>query len=108
MSGNSTRPQEQHQMRLEKTYPSGAEEWLCPSCGRRFLMQWPPVYKRIIMEAGDECAPHSGAKGGIRMGPIQVNSNHDEEETTVPDELRDAIEDALKNVDFDDWENHQA
>ena len=91
-------------MRLEKTHPSGAEEWLCPACGRRFLMQWPPAYKRIIMEAGDEVALHSGGKGGVRLGPLQINLRDDEEEIPVPDELREAIEDALKHVDFDDWE----
>jgi hypothetical protein len=100
--------QDQHQMQLEKVHPSGAEEWCCPSCGRRFLLQWPPAYKRIIMEAGDEYATHSGAKGGVRMGSLQINPNHDEEETPVSDELRAAIEDALKNVDFDDWEQPPA
>jgi len=96
---------QQHEMRLEKAHPSGAEEWLCPTCGRRFLMQWPPAYKRIIMEAGDEYAIHSGGKGGLRMEPLQISPNYDKHEAPVPDELRDAIEDALKHIDFDDWEH---
>jgi hypothetical protein len=59
-------------MVLEKTYPAGAEEWCCPTCGRRFLLQWPPNYKKIILEAGDEAALHSGGKGGISMHPPEV------------------------------------
>jgi len=51
-----------HQMHLEMTHPSGAEEWVCSVCGRRFLMQWPPAYSRTILEPGDEYATHSGSK----------------------------------------------
>ncbi|GIK40003.1 MAG: hypothetical protein KJ077_19490 [Anaerolineae bacterium] len=91
---------EQHEMQLEKTHPSGAEEWCCPTCGRRFLMQWPPAYKKIILEIGDEYALHSGGKGGLRLSPPQVS---EDEEPLLSDELRLAIEEALKNVDFDDW-----
>jgi hypothetical protein len=60
--------QEHHEMVLETTHPSGAEEWYCPSCGRRFLMQWPPTYQKIVIEAGDEHAIHSGNKGGLFIG----------------------------------------
>src|SRR5262245_35728948 len=60
--------QEHHEMVLESTHSSGAEEWYCPTCGRRFLMQWPPSYKKIVPESGDEDALHSGSKGGLRLG----------------------------------------
>ena len=30
-------------------------------------MQWPPNYKKIILEAGDEHAIHSGGMGGLKM-----------------------------------------
>jgi hypothetical protein len=60
--------QEHHQMVLETTHSSGAEEWYCPTCGRRFLMQWPPTYKKIVLETGDEYAIHSGNKGGLFIG----------------------------------------
>ena len=104
MSTNNLDPQQHHQMQLEQTHPSGAEEWHCPTCGRRFLLQWPPSYKRIVMEAGDEYAIHNACKGGLRMGPPQITDNHNiEAEPPVSAELRDAIEDALKDVDFDDW-----
>jgi len=57
------------------------------------------------MEAGDEYATHSGGKGGLRMGPAQINPNPPQEEMPFPDELREAIEEALKHVDFDDWDH---
>jgi len=62
-----TNKPETHEMFLEKVQKSGAEEWYCPTCGRRFLMQWPPDYKKIILDAGDETAYHSGGKGGMKI-----------------------------------------
>lgn len=50
-------------MKLVQAYPTGAEEWMCPICGRRFVMQWPPRYKRIVLEVGDEHAYHSATRG---------------------------------------------
>ena len=41
-------------------------------------MQWPPKYKRIILDAGDELAAHSGSKGGLQIGVTEV-------ERVVPD-----------------------
>lgn len=65
----------QHQMQLEVTHPSGAEEWACPECGRRLLMQWPPTYRRVVLEAGDEFAIHSGSKGGLTLIASQLNDS---------------------------------
>ncbi len=56
-----------HEMMLDKTHPSGAEEWYCPICGRRLVMQWPPAFKRIILVQGDEYALHNGSKGGLQL-----------------------------------------
>ena len=38
--------QQKHEMILDKAYPSGEEEWYCPTCGQRFLLSWPPAYKK--------------------------------------------------------------
>jgi hypothetical protein len=92
-------------MRLEKSHPSGAEEWFCPTCGRRFLMQWPPAYQKIVLEPGDEFALHSGGKGGLRMTPPQIS---EDEEPLLSDELRAALEEVLENIDFDDWDHPPA
>ena len=91
----------QHEMQLEKCHPSGAEEWYCPICGRRFLMQWPPDYRKIVLEPGDEYALHSGGKGGVRMGPLQISEAEDE--PVLSDDLRAALDEALDDIDFDDW-----
>ncbi len=64
--------EDKHVMELVQLHPSGAEEWFCPTCGRRFLMQWPPNYSRVILEAGDETALHSGGKGGLQLSSVQV------------------------------------
>ncbi len=56
---------------------SGAEEWLCPACGRRMLMRWPPHFDALVLEGGDPTVPHAGAKGGALMreaGVAQVPS----------------------------------
>jgi hypothetical protein len=66
--------QEHHEMQMERSHPSGAEEWYCPTCGRRFLMQWPPAYSKIILQPGDEYAIHSGGKGGVRMGAPEIDA----------------------------------
>ena len=80
--------QEHHQMELDKTHESGAEEWYCPTCGRRLLMLWQPDYKKIVLEPGDNYAVHSGGKGGLSMGAIQVshkgNASNEDDESLTP------------------------
>jgi len=56
-----------HVMVIEKTYPSGAEEWYCPACGRRLIMQWNPEYRRIILQSGEETILHTGSKAGVQV-----------------------------------------
>jgi len=56
-----------HQMTLRRKYPTGAQEWVCPECDRRFLLQ-PEPYKKIVMVAGDEFAMHSGNKSKVVNG----------------------------------------
>lgn len=106
----STDAQQQHEMQLEKTYPSGAEEWFCPTCGRRFVLQWPPAYKKIVLEAGDEFALHTCGKGGLQLRSPELSESHEEqgegdeeEEPVLSDELRAALEEVLANVDLDSW-----
>ena len=76
--------QQHHEMQLEATHPSGAEEWYCPICGRRAVMQWLPKYRRIILNGGDEYAVHSGSKGGLKVGGIQIRPS--EESAPAADE----------------------
>ncbi|MCP4423261.1 MAG: hypothetical protein GY803_02085 [Chloroflexi bacterium] len=86
---------EQHTMQLDKTHSSGAEEWHCPACSRRFVLQWAP-YKKVVLEKGDEYAAHSGGKGGLQMGTPQITQS-DSNESILSNDLRDALD----GLDFD-------
>jgi len=68
---------EHHGMVFVKTHPTGEDELYCPTCGRRVLIKWPPSYKKVVLETGDEYAIHSGGKGGLDMGAPQVNQGSD-------------------------------
>jgi hypothetical protein len=59
-------------MILNGSAESGAEEWVCPSCGRRMLLRWPPQYEKIVLEHGDDSVVHVGGKGGPRVGETVV------------------------------------
>ena len=90
--------EQNHEMQLETTHSSGAEEWYCPTCGRRFLLNMPPDYRKIILDAGDEAAIHSGSKGGLRMGPIRIGRP---EEPALPQTIVATLEKILKDFDRD-------
>ena len=92
--------QQNHEMQLDTTHESGAEEWYCPTCGRRTFMQWTPTFNKVVLEVGDESAIHTGSTGGLYMSPIQVGAENDEPE--LPDKLRSALEDLLRDIDLDD------
>jgi hypothetical protein len=61
-----------HEMILEQTHTSGVEEWACPTCGRRFLVQWPPAYKMIILVQGDKDIRHNVSKANSRIGSFPI------------------------------------
>ena len=69
--------QQHHEMVLEKTHLSSAEEWHCPICGRRMLLSREPKFRKIVLDVGDEFATHSGGKGGLGIGLIQVATEDD-------------------------------
>jgi hypothetical protein len=62
---------EQHEMVMGGLTQSGAEEWFCPSCGRRLLLRWRP-FETLVLERGDEAIAHAGAKGGASIGAVDV------------------------------------
>lgn len=97
-----------HAMTLVKTYPTGAEEWKCSHCGRRFVMQWPPHYKRIILEVGDEYAYHSASKGGLHLSApsfVPLSDDAGEFETDRTQSLDNWLE-WLDQLDLgDDWDD---
>lgn len=88
-----------HEMRLETTHPSGTEQWYCPTCGRRFLLDWPPHYQRVILDVGDDTAIHSGGKGGLRMALPEISGV---EEPALPETILAAVNRILKKFDLDE------
>jgi hypothetical protein len=62
-----------HEMVFEKTHVSGVEEWYCPSCGRRFLVQWPPSYKMVVLEPGEKDTRHNLSKVNSHVSAPQTN-----------------------------------
>lgn len=102
---------EQHEMVLDMAHPSGEEEWYCPTCGRRFLLQWPPAYKKIILEPGDELISHTGGKGYLQLDSLQSepavisDPENDLQSRSENSRLEPWIQ-WLDEVDFDDlWAN---
>jgi hypothetical protein len=61
---------DKHQMILSSRAESGAEEWTCPTCGRRFLLRWPPHVEKLVLEPGDITAIHVGGKGDVRAAGL--------------------------------------
>ena len=88
-----------HEMILEKTHETGAEEWYCPTCGRRLLMTWPPEYKKIILCTGDELAIHSGGTGCADGTPPETVQT--EEVQPINEESLAIWEDWMDRVDFE-------
>lgn len=76
---------EHHIMIVEKTHSSGADEWFCPTCGRRLILQWPPNYKKIVLVEGNENATHSGGKGGLSIGAPQTLTQEQVSAEDMPD-----------------------
>jgi DNA-directed RNA polymerase subunit RPC12/RpoP len=76
--------QEHHIMSHTGTLESGEDEYYCPTCGRRILLQMDP-YKKTVIHAGDDYAIHSGGKGGLMIGAQQVAPSN---ETQAPDTQR--------------------
>jgi hypothetical protein len=91
-------------MELETTHLSGAQEWFCPECGRRFVMHFQSEYKRLnilVLESGNEFISHVGGTGGLHINSTEVRTVDDE--VILSDELLSALEEALEDIDFEDW-----
>ena len=92
-----------HDMMLDKTHPSGAEEWHCPTCGRRFVMRWTPKHKRIILNGGDEYVAHSGGTGGLKVGGVGIQPGDESAQPTEEDLPLDHWKSWLDSEDAGKW-----
>jgi hypothetical protein len=94
--------EQRHQMNLINTHPSGVEEWHCPQCQYHMALQWEP-YKKLVLAEGEKFALHSAKKGEIQVVRPDVQSRFESEDASIlSDELRDALEDFFRDVDFGD------
>ena len=82
-----------HHMELLQIHNTGAEEWWCPTCERRFIIQWPPNYQKIILETGDEYAFHSCNKGEQKQ-----SDNH--KKIYLSPELMEALDEFLDELEM--------
>lgn len=89
---------ESHEMELRSVDETGAEEWYCPTCGRRFIMRWPPDYARTILEPGDEYVTHIGGKGGLQMGGASITKGASD---PLSEEIADLWRTMLDKIDLD-------
>jgi hypothetical protein len=107
---------EQHQVYLEIVHPSGAEQWRCPTCGRRLVLNFPPGTETLILERGDKYALTWGTSTGtIAAVKIVLETGDDHalhggknREAFAPVEATDDMSlwrELLETVDFGDWEN---
>lgn len=99
---------QRHEMVLELTHASGAEEWFCPTCGRRMAITWQP-WKKIVLEDGDIYAAHNASKGGLRMGVTTRQGNDGNQEPSVEPSSEDPYlapwAQWLDNIDLDNLAN---
>lgn len=96
---------QKHEMVLQRTHPSGAEEWYCPSCQRRMTITWEP-WKKIILEPGDIHAAHSGSKGGLQLSTSQINPDN-KDDPLVEDPYLGPWQQWLDKIDPDDFWNEE-
>jgi hypothetical protein len=59
-------------MALMNSDPSGAEEWHCEICGRRFVVRWTPTYEKLVLDPGERHVPHFGGIGGLKIDRLKA------------------------------------
>jgi hypothetical protein len=61
-------------------------------------MRWPPQYKKIILENGDETAIHTAGKGGLQIGSVQASPRGSDD---APDKDLGFWSEGLRDIDFE-------
>ncbi len=95
--------EERHEMHRLQRFNTGAEEWECPECGRRFILVLEPAFQKVILEPGNENAIHCGGTGGITIATAAVQADQEEsnlDETTLEPWMR-----WMDSVDFNSMWN---
>lgn len=92
-----------HEMVLMQIYATGAEEWHCPTCGRRLLMnfhQENQFLDLLVLDPGDEQATHAGSKGGLSIHQPVVELV--DQDSPMPEDLQVALEKFFEGISFED------
>ena len=55
-------------MRHARTHADASEEWVCPTCGRRLLVDRADDYRTQVLEVGDEGSGHVGGSAAMWRG----------------------------------------
>jgi hypothetical protein len=91
-----------HEMVLTQIYATGAEEWHCPTCGRRILMNFHHENQNLdllVLDPGDEQAMHTGSKGGLSIHQPVVEPV--DQDPPMPKDLQNALEKLFERIDFE-------
>lgn len=98
---------ERHEMKLETMHPTGAQEWVCPTCGHRLAIRLQPRFEITVLLQGDDFVEHVGKgdwripRDGSEVIPIE-NYNIEDDEISE-DSLRLWV-DLLREIDFSGWD----
>jgi hypothetical protein len=64
---------------MVRTAVSGpdADVWWCTACSRRIVLHGSPLYRRLILDAGDGSAIHAGSTGAAWLDPAELRRPDD-------------------------------
>jgi hypothetical protein len=118
---------QRHEMQLKATYSTGVEEWYCPTCGRRLLVNTVPGCEALTLERGDKHVLVWGARIGTTATTKTLLDPGDEQAVhygSVPaDMISPVLEQAeetklrehtsswaewLEDIDFGNWGEEDA
>jgi hypothetical protein len=52
-----------HMLQRSHVHSNGAEEWACPICGRKILIDWQGLHRSAVLVPGDASTSHIGGSG---------------------------------------------
>jgi hypothetical protein len=61
-----------HMLQRSHIHSNGAEEWACPICGRKILIDWQGLHRSAVLIPGDASTSHIGGAGNQRTEASQV------------------------------------
>jgi hypothetical protein len=70
-----------HEMQIQQILPDGSQEWTCPTCGRHFILHFPPNFELEVLADGDQGVSHTGGTGGLQMGSTEITQTHQDAES---------------------------